>query len=155
MKINGFDPSQNAPGPKKAAGAESKPSQSFLEVLNGMTSGTEASAGKTSTPGILPTSQVPFIAPPVGDFSTTGSASGVLNQVDGLLTDLSMFKNALGNLDIPMERLAPLAKELSSKKDELAGMIGSMSDGELKKLVTDALDLVMGQIDQYYTGYAA
>ncbi|MBI5815339.1 MAG: hypothetical protein HZB29_06970 [Nitrospinae bacterium] len=155
MKIDGLDPLKNLTKTGSAKPSEPVSGQSFMDVLSGLTS---KETGQTSAPSSMgapiPLSGVPFIAPVSSDLSAI-DASSLMNSLDSVLSDLSMFKNALGNNQIPLERLKPLMDELLARKDELVGFIGKIDDKELKSIVSDALNLVMDQANQYQASYAA
>jgi len=154
MRIDGLDPLKKSQQAQPGKGPEPVSGQSFLELLSGLADKPQTGASQASPAAAsMPVSTVPFLAP-VADLSGVDT-SQVMSGLDGVLTDLSMFKNALGNSNIPMERLKPIVDTLVAHKDELAGFLGKMPEGELKSLVSDTLKLLMEQVGQYQTGYAA
>jgi len=159
MKINGQDPSKNVQAPggvKKTASAGQSADGLFLDALKQAADNLSAKPGGAQQPlasGLGPLSSSSFI--PFLSGALDQSSSDMAGKLDGLFNDLSMFKNALGNTSIPMDRLAPLARELISRKDEIAGMIGGIGDEKLKGIATDALKLTLDHIISYYAGQAA
>lgn len=147
MKIDGVDPLKNRLVEKSK---ESKPAsgESFKEILEGL-SGAEKALDASKPSGLSPVSKVPFITPQPGALSE----EAVINRLEGILTDFSMFANALKNEDMPIERLAPIVEELTERKDELAQMVGSMPEGELKDLASEALSTLIEHLSMYHTGY--
>jgi hypothetical protein len=159
MKINGQEPSKNIQAPgnvnKTANPAGQSADSLFLDAL-------KQAAGNLSTP--KGTTQQPFatgLGPLASTFipimSGVGDQAGpdAVGKLDGLLNNLAIFKNALGNTSIPMERLEPLARELISRKDEITGLLGGIGDEKLKGVASDTLKLVIEQISGYYAGYTA
>lgn len=159
MKINGQDPSKNIQAPggvKKTPSAGQSPDSLFLDALKQASENISAKQGDIKQPsvsGLGPLASSSFL--PFISGAADAASSAMVGKLDGLLGDLEMFKNALGNTSIPMERLAPLARELVSRKDEIAGMIGGIGDEKLKGLASDALKLTLDQISSYYAGQAA
>ncbi|VAX20843.1 hypothetical protein MNBD_NITROSPINAE02-1449 [hydrothermal vent metagenome] len=152
MKIDGLGPIEGRPVGQPGANKPVK-GPSFHEVLDGITQpGSTKQAGKAGQSGPVPLA--PFIQPlPIS--SSTASQRDAIGSIDNILTDLDMFRNALANDDIPLERLEPLARELAARKDDLASLLGSAPDEELKGIVSSALELVINQMNQYHAGYAA
>ncbi len=149
MKIDGLGPIEGRPVDKPGANKPVK-GPSFREVLDGLApSGSVSKAGPTGA-----VSRIPSVQPlPIAGSAT--SRMEIVGNIDGILIDLDMFRNALENDDIPLERLNPLARELAAKKDDLASLLGSAPDEELKSVVSSALNLVISQMNQYHAGYAA
>lgn len=161
MKINGQEPSKNIQAPgvtkKTASPAGQSADGLFLEALKQASENLSAQKGPTqqsSVTGLGPLASTSFI-PALSGLMGDQASSAMIGKLDGLFNDLTMFKNALGNTAIPMERLAPLARELSSRKDEIAGLLAGISDGNLKGIASDALKLTIEQINGYYAGYTA
>lgn len=159
MKINGQEPSKNIQAPggaKKTAPAGQSPDGLFLNALKQASENILAKTGNTQQPlasALGPLASTSFI--PLMSGAGDQASSDMVGKLDGLFNDLSMFKNALGNTSIPMERLAPLARELISRKDEIAGLLGGIGDEKLKGIASDALKLTLDQISAYYSGQAA
>jgi hypothetical protein len=159
MKIDGQDPTKNIQAPggaKKTASAGLSADGLFLDALKQAADNLTAKPGGASQPlasGLGPLASSSFI--PFMSGTADPASSAMVGKLDGLFNDLSMFKNALGNTSIPMDRLAPLARELVARKDEIAGMIGGIGDEKLKGIATDALRLTLDHISSYYAGQAA
>lgn len=159
MKINGQDPSNNIQAPggvKKTAPAGQSADGLFLDALKQASGEISAKKGDSQQPllsGLGPLASTSFI--PFMSEALDQASSDMVGKLDGLFNDLSIFKNALGNTAIPMERLAPLARELISRKDEIAGMLGGIDDEKLKGIASDALRLTLDHISAYYSGQAA
>lgn len=159
MKIDGQDPTKNIQAPggvKKPASAGQSANGLFLDALKQASeniSGKQGGAQPSMASALGPLPSSSFI--PLMSGTGDQASSDMVGKLDGLFSDLSMFKNALGNTSIPMERLAPLARELISRKDEIAGMIGGISDEKLKGIASDALQLTLDHISSYYAGQAA
>lgn len=154
MKIDGIDPTGGQQ--KKTGGVQKTKSDIFQDILDSLSGSKQpgAPASKTSAP--LPGSGMPFIVPPVSSAASAPiPATDAVSSMDGLLTDLDMFKNALANNDVPLERLSSLVSTLVERKDELATMIGRVEDEDLKGMLSEALGLVIDLVDQYHAGYAA
>jgi len=151
MKIDGIDPTRGSI-PKPAA-SRNVSDYSFGKLLDGLVSGAEKNNAIPAR-GMLPGAGVPFIPPPI-----TGSEYlSPINAVDGvenLLTDLDMFRNALSNKDIPLDRLSSLVSGLADRKDDLARRIGKIDDEQLKAILSNALELVIGLVNEYKAGYTA
>jgi len=149
MKIDGLDPTEGKPVGKPKS-IEPVKGPAFHELLDSF-----AKQGQTAKTGSAPPiSSIPFIQPPV----LTGTDSArldIVKRIDNILTDLDMFGNALGNMDVSLERLQPLADELADRKDELASWLNSVSDDELKGLISNTIELVIDQMNRYHAGYAA
>jgi len=150
MKIDGLDPLKNKPSGKSRE-TESVQGGSFKDILDNLAAKARSSAQTAGTGPAAPVSQVPFIASADGGVSE----SAAIGRLEGLLTDLSMFSNALGNEAVPIERLSPMIDELAARRDELAAMIGKMPDGELKNIAGQTLSLLIEQVSIYHAGYAA
>jgi hypothetical protein len=156
MKIDGLDPSKNIQTPGSVKKTTGPAEGLFLDALKQAADNLTANAGGTqqvSKSGVGPISSSPFIFP--GSGSLDQASMDMIGKLDSLFNDLSMFKNALGNTAIPLDRLAPLARELSSRKEEIADMLSNMSDAELKNVATDALKVAIEHINGYHAGYAA
>lgn len=154
MKIDGIDPAGGQP--KKTGGAQKTRSDIFQDLLDSLSSAKGPDAPVSKTPAPLPGAGMPFIVPPVSGASQPPiPVNDAVASMDGLLTDLDMFKNALANNDVPLERLSSLVSTLVERKDELAVMIGRVQDEDLKGVLSEALGLVMDLVDQYHAGYAA
>jgi len=159
MKIDGQDPLKNIQTPggvKKTTSAGQSADGLFMDALKQAADNLSAKPGGASQPlasALGPVASSSFI--PLMSGALDQSSSAMVGKLDGLFNDLSMFRNALGNTSIPMDRLAPLARELVARKDEIAGMIGGIGDEKLKGLATDALKLTLDHISSYYAGQAA
>ena len=159
MKINGQEPAKNTQAAGNVKKTTSPAGQSadslFLDALKQATDNLSANKGDTQqafATGVGPLASTSFIPPGVmGD----QASSSMVGKLDTLFNNLAIFKNALGNTDIPAERLAPLARELSSHKDEIAGLLAGIGDEKLKGIASDALKLTIEHINSYYAGYAA
>ena len=158
MKINGQEPSKNIQAPgnvNKATPAGQSADSLFLDALKQAAGNLSTQKGAAQQPfasGLGPLASTSFIPPAL---MADQGASAMTGKLDDLLNNLSIFKNALGNASIPMERLEPLARELISRKDEIAGLLGGIGDEKLKGVASDAMRLVLEQISGYYAGYAA
>ncbi|VAX22703.1 hypothetical protein MNBD_NITROSPINAE04-1382 [hydrothermal vent metagenome] len=153
MKIDGIDPANKGLPSIKPVGKEPVSGASFASLYNNLISKTGASDPSSTSAPPLPGAGLPFMAPPVGPDSFSGSMA--VDRMESLFTDLEMFKNALANSDIPVDRLAPLVSEFVGRKNELAVMIGRIPDQELKSVVSDALTVVIDLVNQYHAGYTA
>lgn len=153
MKIDGFDPTKNIPGAKTGKTADSA-SGAFMNMLDGMMAGGENSGAAKAAGAAGPLFNSPFIVPMMAAELSKATSGATVNTLDNALTDLSMFKNALSNNDIPLARLAPIVSKLSTHRDEIAGMINKIPDEELRSTATDTLSLLISQINQYHLGYA-
>ncbi|MGK7344687.1 MAG: hypothetical protein ACNS63_02625 [Candidatus Nitrospinota bacterium M3_3B_026] len=148
MKIDGLDPLKNRPGgkPEKTEPVRGEPFEKVLKKVSG-------EAGKTSAP------RGPAGPAPVTPLFLSGESGARLRETAGrledLLTDLSMFANALGDMNLPVERLNPMVDELEERKEEIALMIGELPDGELKDIASEALSILIEQVSFYHAGYAA
>ncbi len=152
MKIDGIDPAKGSPSKPKETNPAS--GASFSDIFDNAVS-KNAPAGSVSKAGIpLPGAGVAFVTPP---FLQIGPVSGsmAIGKVESLITDLDMFKSALANSDIPIDRLSTLVSTLIERKDELAVMIGRVPDEELKGVLSEALNLVIDLVNQYHLGYAS
>lgn len=161
MKINGQEPAKNTQAPGNIKKTASPAGQSadglFLDALKQASENLSAQKGATQQPfatGLGPLASTQFI-PLLSGVMGDQASSDMMGKLDGLFNDLAMFKNALGNTAIPTERLAPLARELVSRKDEIAGLLAGIGDENLKGIATDALKLTIEQISGYYAGYTA
>lgn len=160
MKINGQEPSKNIQAPgnvKKTPGSAGQSADSlFLDALKQAAGALSTQKGGAQQPfatGVGPLASAPFI--PLMPGAGIEVDSAMAGKLDDLFNNLTLFKNALGNTSIPMERLEPLARELVSRKDEIAGLLGGVGDEELKGVASDAMRLVLEQVSGYYAGYAA
>lgn len=160
MKINGQEPLKNTQAPgnvKKTPGSAGQSADSlFLDALKQAAGNISSQKGVAQQPfasGLGPLVSTPFL--PLMSGAGMEVDSAMAGKLDGLFNSLTLFKNALGNTAIPMERLEPLARELVSRKDEIAGLLGGIGDEKLKGVASDAMKLVLEQISGYYAGYAA
>ncbi len=150
MRIDGVDPLLNKEV-KKTQGGASSTGESFADMLGSVTGNAQStSAASTSSAG--PISSVPFLVPPAAESAFDSSAA--VSDLESLLGDLGMLKNSLKNSDIPVEQLQPLIDKLIEHKDDLASYLGNTSDDELKSVISDAMSLVIDQVNQYNGGYA-
>jgi hypothetical protein len=154
MKIDGLDPANKGPQPVKPADKEAVSVSSFGNLYDELISKTGATDPSRGLTAPLPGAGIPFIAPPVSG-QNPYTDSMVVDRIENLFTDLEMFKNALSNSDIPIERLSSLISEFLERKDEMASMIGRIPDEELRGVVSDALTIVIDLVNQYQAGYAA
>lgn len=152
MKIDGIDPVKGTPPKPKVT--EPVPGSSFGDLYDSLVSKSGATDSLSKTGALLPNAGVPFLAPPVSLMSPI-PYSMAIGTMESLFTDLDMFKSALANSDIPLDRLSNMVSELVDRKDELAGMIGRVPDEELKGVLSDALALLIDLVNQYHAGYAA
>jgi len=153
MKIDGIDPGKGLPS-AKPVGKESVSGASFWTLYDNLISKPGLPDQSSTSAPPLPGVTLPFMAPPVsGQDLFTGSMA--TDRMESLFTDLEMFKNALANSDIPVDRLAPLVSEFVGRKDELAVMIGRIPDQELKSVVSEALSVVIDLVNQYHAGYTS
>jgi len=150
MKIDGLDPTKPNP-PEKQKSAQSSPGESFGKILSELEGAGGPAKPREGAPS-APVSSVPFITPPVVESSASAELIGSLEKT---LTDLSIFANALGNTGLPLERLDPIVDELAVRKDELASMLKTSSDDEIKGIVTDVLAVLLENMADYSRGYAA
>lgn len=153
MKIDGIDPIKGTPS-AKPVGKEPVSGSSFGNIYDNLVSKTGAAGPSSKAAALLPGAGVPFIAPPVLGVDPFTNLMAV-DRIESLFTDLEMFKNALANSDMPVERLSSLVSEFAGRKDELAAMIGRIPDEELKSVVSDSLSVVINLVSQYHAGYAA
>jgi len=154
MKIDGIDPANKGLPSSKPVGKEPVSGASFASLYDNLISKTGASDPSSASASPLPGAGLPFMAPPVSGPDLFAGSMAV-DRMESLFTDLEMFKNALANSDIPVDRLAPLVSEFVGRKDELAVMIGRVPDQELKSVVSDALTVVIDLVNQYHAGYTA
>ncbi|MBF0170035.1 MAG: hypothetical protein HQK87_02925 [Nitrospinae bacterium] len=148
MRIDGLDPLKGTPAADPAKRSQPAGGPSFADLLSGaMGGGAAGSAGAVGGAG--PVSSVPFIIPPV-----SASGPSLNQQASGLLesffSDMDMLQNGLSNEELPMDQLQGIIDTLTSRKDELAAMIGKMPEGEMKNILTEGLTLGLDQLTQYY-----
>lgn len=148
MKIDGLDPLKNRPGqgPGKAEPARGS---SFEEALKEASGKTEKTAAPRRAAGPAPVAPL-FISEDRG-----ADLKSAVGRLEDLLTDLSMFANALGDMNLPVEKLNPMVDELEERKEELALMIGKLPEGDLKNIASEALSILIEQVSFYHAGYVA
>jgi len=153
MKIDGVDPLKNIPGSPKPPASQPVSGPSFADLLQQATgAATPTATPKTTATG--PVSPTPFLMP-VESANAAPARDDIFKSLDGLMTDLDMLQNALGNNDVPLGRMAPLMDALVARKDDISQVVNNVEDPELRALLSDALSLVIDQVDQYQSGYSA
>lgn len=149
MKTDGINPLEGG-HLKKTKPAEKIEGTSFDKIFQNATTG----IGKTpepNAPGMAtPLPEIPLLS----QTSPSGTTKDLLASLEKTLTDLDMFGSALGNEEIPLERLKSIVGELLARKEELAGFVAKTNDEELKTVAKDVLSTIMDQATRYEAGYA-
>lgn len=146
MKIDGAGSVGETGSVRKQVNPNKVDGNTFADMLNNAVGATTPAGQVSGSAPLAPISKVPFL----GNIPGAGAdPSAVTSQLGSLIDDLSMFQNSLANQNIDMAKLRPMIDSLLAHKDELAGMLRDMPEGELKNLVSSAISMVIDQSIQY------
>jgi len=96
------------------------------------------------------------IAPlPIQSVSTAPKVGNSINllavgELESLVDDLTIYKGALENQDIPKGHIRPLADSLKEKKEELVSLLKVVDDPELRSILTQAAALVADENNRFH-----
>lgn len=153
MKIDGAYPVGGAGDSSGKEKVDKVEGSSFHEILKSVSGDGAKGLGSKNVKGAFALPENPIITP--YNSSDKSSAPLIADSVDNILTDLEMFKNLLGNSDVPVERLNDFMREISVKKDAIVDGANLAGDDDLKSLASDLASVVNESISQFYSGYGA
>lgn len=144
MKIDGINPA-GKPGqePKKTDKVSGEAFDSYLKTA--MNTGQTAQAKPVTGPAPVMHPQLAM-----GQTQNPFQAEAV-RQLDAALGDLELYRNTLGNPDVPAKRLGPLADQLMRKKDSLVALMGKTDDPKLKELLSQTAAVILNENSRLYS----
>jgi hypothetical protein len=154
MKIDPTDLSGQTPleGPGKKVKISGPSFQSELQrVFTSEKPGSASSTSKTS--GTLN----PLNAGSPSDVKNTGPETSLQKSIAvelayGLLDDLEVFQNTLGNPNQPLGRAREIMERITLKKDSLLDLLPDL-DGELAGIARETALLVSDESSKFYREY--
>ena len=116
----------------------------FSEILSQAVNG-ETSASAT------PESRLTNAAT-AGDFSTPITQTPVWQKTSGLVDALDSYGAALGNPNLTLKQMEPLANTLDQQAEDLAGSLGTDSDDSLNGLAWQAVTQARAEVIKFRRG---